>query len=66
MGIIKKIINLIKGKYRGCGLCYGFENHFLKAPGFQPFTSYEGIYTDSQGNIRVPCPACKGTGIIWE
>lgn len=66
MGMIKKIISAIRGKYHRCSMCEGFEKHTLRIPGFKAYTTYEDHCSDAQGNIWIPCPACKGTGVIWK
>lgn len=64
MGIIKKIWFFIHHRYHACKLCNGEELELAKD--FSSHTKHEGMYANSKGKIKVVCPACKNTGMIWE
>ena len=63
MEIIKRIYYFFKHEYHECRLCNGHETILI--PGFEPRKSYEGRWADSEGKVRITCPECKGTAIVW-
>lgn len=67
MGIIKKIYHLLRNEYRACNLCCFSPHTKLIIDGYPPDCIIENGYeTDMSGKIILECPACKGTGIIWD
>ncbi len=57
---------MLKNQYRACQICNTTPHKRLVIDGYPPNCRMEdGFYSDSAGKISIPCPACKGTGLIW-